>query len=122
MDCTYCISFNACSSKHGTTKYYNADSTCKHVEKVCKYFKHKLHYFELPCNIGDNAYYINYCTKSYEPVEVQVIGFCINAFEIWGVVCKTNACQFTLPIDKVYFNKLLAEEASDKLNKITLNK
>ena len=118
MTCKDCINCNGCSSKDGITEYYTKDSACNNVEKLCKYFNNKLRYFELPCNIGDNAYYISYCTKSYKPIEVKVIGFCIDVCEIWGVVCKTDSYPFTLPIDKVYFNKLQAEEESDKLNKM----
>lgn len=116
MTCKDCINFNECLSKNGTTKYFTTDIACGSVEKLCKYFKNKLRYFELPCNIGDNAYYISYCTKSYKPLEVKVIGFNIDVCEIWGAVCKTDSYQFTLPIDKVYFNKLQAEEESDRLN------
>ena len=119
MNCKNCINFNICLSKDGvTTKYYTKDSACNNVEKMCNYFNNKLHYFELPCNIGDKAYYISYCTKSYKPVEVKVIGFCIDVCEIWGVACKTDSYPFTLPIDKVYFNKLQAEKESDRLNNV----
>lgn len=118
MTCKGCINFNECLSKNGTTKYFTADIACNDVENWCKYFKNKLHYIELPCNIGDKAYYISCCTKSYEPIEVKVIGFCIEVCEIWGVVCKTDSYPFTLPIDEVYFNKLQAEKEIDKLNGI----
>lgn len=118
MTCKDCINFNECLSKDGTTKYSTKDIACNDVEKRCKYFKNKLHYIELPCNIGDKAYHISYCTKPYKPLEVKVIGFCIDVCEIWGVVCKTDSYRFTLPIDKVYFNKLQAEKESDKLNNI----
>lgn len=116
MTCKDCINFNECLSKNGTTKYSATDIACGNVEKLCKYFKNKLRYFELPCNIGDKAYYISYCNKSYEPVEVKVIGFNIEVCEICGVVCKTDSYPFTLPIDKVYFNKMQAEKEIDKLN------
>lgn len=118
MTCKYYINFNECLSKNGTTKYYKTNIACDDVEKMCKYFKNKLHYIELPCNIGDKAYYISYCTKSYKPIEVKVIGFCIEVCEILGVVCKTDSYPFTLPIDGVYFNKLQAEKEIDKLNGI----
>lgn len=118
MTCKYCINFNECLRKDGTTKYYKTNIACDDVEKMCKYFKNKLHYIELPCNIGDKAYYISYLTKSYTLAEVKVIGFCIEVCEIWGVVCKTDSYPFTLPIDKVYFNKLQAEKEIDKLNGI----
>lgn len=120
MTCKDCINFNECLSKNGTTKYSAIDIACGNVEKLCKYFKNKLRYIELPCNIGDKAYYIkikSYIpTKSYKLVEVKVIGFNIEICKIWGVVCKLNSNQFTLPIDKVYFNKLQAEKEIDKLN------
>lgn len=121
MTCKDCINFNECLSKKGTTKYSTTDIACNNVEKLCKYFKNKLHYIELPCNIGDKAYYISYLTKSYTLAEVKVIGFNISVCEIWGVVCKTDSYPFTsypftLPIDKVYFDKLKAEKEIDKLN------
>ena len=52
---------------------------------------------------------------------MKVIGFNISVCEIWGVVCKTDSYPFTpypftLPIDKVYFDKLKAEKEIDKLN------
>ena len=65
-----------------------------------------MRYIELPCNIGDKAYYISYTTKSYTLVEVKVIGFNIDICEILGVVCKLASNQFTLLIDRVYFDKL----------------
>lgn len=116
MTCKDCINFNECLSKNGTTKYSATDIACGNVEKLCKYFKNKLHYIEIPCSIGDKAYYISYATKSYTLVEVKVIGFNITVCEIWGVVCKTDSYPFTLPIDEVYFNKLQAEKEIDKLN------
>ena len=119
MTCKYCINFNECLSKNGTTKYSTTDIACNNVEKLCKYFKNKLHYFELPCNIGDKAYYIkvkSYVPKLYTLVEAKVIGFNIDICKIWGVVCEIDSNQFTLDIDNVYFNKLQAEKEIDKLN------
>lgn len=118
MTCKDCINFNECLSKNGTTNYSATDIACGNVEKLCKHFKNKLRYIELPCSIGDKAYYISYITKSYTLVEVKVIGFNIEICKIWGVVCKLDSNQFTLPIDKVYFNKLQAEKEIDKLNGI----
>lgn len=117
MTCKDCINFNECLSKEKrATRYYSTNVSYNDVENRCKYFKNKLRYIELPCNIGDKAYYISYATKSYTLVEVKVIGFNITVCEIWGVVCKTDSYPFTLPIDEVYFNKLQAEKEIDKLN------
>lgn len=123
MTCKYCINFNECLSKNGTTKYSTTDIACNNVEKLCKYFKNKLHYFELPCSIGDKAYYIkikSYTPKSYKLVEAKVTGFNIDKCEIWGVCCKSTDFkhEFTLSINDVYFNKLQAEKEIDKLNGI----
>lgn len=121
MTCKYCINFNECLSKNGTTKYSTTDIACNNVEKLCKYFKNKLHYIELPCNIGDKAYYIT--TKSYNPIsyklkEIKVTGFNIDRYGIYYVECQEidSGFTFTLFIDKVYFDKLKAEKELNKLN------
>lgn len=123
MTCKNCINFNECLSKNGTTKYSATDIACGNVEKLCKYFKNKLHYIELPCNIGDKAYYIT--LKSYDPVsyelkEIKITGFNIDRYGIYDVECENidSGFTFTLPIDRVYFNKLQAEKEIDKLNGI----
>lgn len=121
MTCKDCINFNECLSKDGATRYYSTNVACDNVEKRCKYFKNKLHYIELPCSIDDKAYYIT--TKSYNPIsyrlkEIKVTGFNIDRYGIYDVECQKidSGFTFTLPIDKVYFDKLKAEKELNKLN------
>lgn len=117
MTCKHCINFNECLSKNGTTKYSTTDIACGNVEKLCKYFKNKLRYIELPCNIGDKAYYIS---VKDELKEIKITGFNIDRYGICDVECESidSEFTFTLSIDEVYFNKLQAEKEIDKLNGI----
>lgn len=121
MTCKYCINFNECLSKNGTTNYYTTDIACNNVEKLCKHFKNKLRYIELPCSIDDKAYYItpkSYNLISYELKEIKITGFNIDRYGIYDVECKNidSGHTFTLPIGGVYFDKLKAEKEVDKLN------
>ena len=117
MTCKDCINFNECLSKNGTTNYSATDIACGNVEKLCKHFKNKLRYVELPCNIGDKAYYVS---VKDELKEIKITGFNIDRYGICDVEFESiySEFTFTLPIDEVYFNKLQAEKEIDKLNGI----
>lgn len=118
MTCKDCINFNECLSKEKrATRYYSANVAANDVEERCKYFKNKLRYIELPCSIGDKAYYIS---VKDELKEIKITGFNIDRYGICDVECESidSEFTFTLPIDEVYFNKLQAEKEIDKLNGI----
>lgn len=118
MTCKDCINFNECLSKEKrATRYYSTNVSYNDVENRCKYFKNKLRYIELPCNIGDKAYYIS---VKDELKEIKITGFNIDRYGICDVECESidSGFTFTLSIDEVYFNKLQAEKEIDKLNNI----
>lgn len=87
----------------------------------CKDFKDKSRIVELPCKMGDEAYYISikrYSPLSYKLVKVKVIDFYINENGIYAVEIKTleSNFTFTLNICKVYFDKSKAEARLKELN------
>ena len=88
---------------------------------MCNSFKDKSRIVELPCNIGDEAYYISikrYSPLSYKLVKVKVTDFYINKNDIYAVEIKTleSNFTFTLNICKVYFDKSKAEEKLKEFN------
>ena len=87
----------------------------------CKYFKDKSRIVELPCKMGDEAYYISikrYSPLSYKLVKAKVIDFYISENGIYAVELKTSESNFTftLNICKVYFDKSKAESKLMELN------
>lgn len=87
----------------------------------CKDFKDKSRIVELPCKMGDEAYYISikrYSPLSYKLVKAKVIDFYINENGIYAVELKTleSKFTFTLNICKVYFDKSKAEARLKELN------
>lgn len=87
----------------------------------CKDFKDKSRIVELPCKMGDEAYYISikrYSPLSYKLVKAKVIDFYINENGIYAVELKTleSNFTFTLNICKVYFDKSKAEARLKELN------
>lgn len=87
----------------------------------CKDFKDKSRIVELPCKMGDEAYYISikrYSPLSYKLVKAKVTDFYINENGIYAVELKTleSNFTFTLNICKVYFDKSKAEARLKELN------
>lgn len=76
---------------------------------------------ELPCKVGDEAYYLTY--KSYNPLsykvaKAKVIKFYINRSGIFDIKFQALKSNFTfrLPICKVFFDKSEAEAKLKELN------
>ena len=87
----------------------------------CQDFKDKSRIVELPCKVGDEAYYISikrYSPLSYKLLKAKVIDFSINKNGIYAVDLKTlkSDYTFTLDIRKVYFDKSEAEAKLKELN------
>lgn len=87
----------------------------------CKCFKDKSLIVELPCKMGDEAFYIS--IKRYSPlsckiVKAKVTDFYINENGIYAVELKTleSNFTFTLNIYKVFFDKSKAESKLMELN------
>lgn len=121
MICKDCYHYGICSKEDGTTNYYGKEDACADVEKRCQYFKDKSRIVEVPCNIGDEAYYISikrYYPLSYKLVKAKVTDFYINKNGIYAVEIKTleSTFTFTLNICKVYFDKSKAEEKLKEFN------
>ena len=70
MTCKDCIHFNDCLTEQ-QTRYYGKVCACSNVEKLCKYFKDKSRFIELPCKVGDTVYHI----KDNEVVKRVILDF-----------------------------------------------
>lgn len=97
------------------------DKPITEMEKRCEYFKDKSRIIELPCKVGDEAYYISikrYSPLSYKLLKAKVINFNINRNGIYVVELKTlkSDYTFTLDIRKAYFDKSEAEAKLKELN------
>lgn len=95
---------------------------CDDVEKRCEYFKDKSQIVELPCKVGDEAYYLTY--KSYNPLsykveKAKVIKLYIDRSGIFDIKFQALKSDFTfrLPICKVFFDKSKAEAKLKELEK-----
>lgn len=87
----------------------------------CQDFKDKSRIIELPCKVGDEAYYISikrFSPLSYNLLKAKVIDFSINRNGIYAVDLKTlkSDYTFTLDIRKVYFDKSEAEAKLKEFN------
>lgn len=90
---------------------------CNNYDK----FKDKSRFIELPCKIGDEAYYISvkgYSPSLYRLLKTKVIDFYINKNGAHTVKLETlkSDYTFTLDIHNVYFDKSKAEEKLKELN------
>jgi hypothetical protein len=81
MTCKECVHYEVCE-KHdiifGESKIYENVG----VESICEYFKPKSRFVELPCEVGQTVYEIEYSIGSYElwearPLETKVKAICI---------------------------------------------
>ena len=77
MTCAKCIHFADCL-KDGETGYYGKDTACNNVEKLCKFFKDRSRFVELPCEVGDSAWFVG-----HNGVEEKTVrGFYINGYSV----------------------------------------
>ena len=106
---------------------YHYDVCCELMKQLhwrpelCNSFKDKSRIVELPCKMGDEAYYISikrYSPLSYKLVKAKVIDFYISENGIYAVELKTSESNFTftLNICKVYFDKSKAEARLKEFN------
>lgn len=119
MTCKDCYHCEACENRFAGLKQICVDEPVKHlelnpaVEKCCENFKDKSLIIELPCKVGDEAYYISkrFSPLSYNILKAKVIDFSINRNGIYAVELKTlkSDYTFTLDICNVYFDKSEAE-------------
>lgn len=114
MTCKDCIHYDVCNM-------YDGSYISVHLDHTCEHFKDKSLIVELPCKMGDAAYYISikrYSPLSYKLVKAKVIDFYISENGIYAVELKTSESNFTftLNICKVYFDKSKAEAKLKELN------
>lgn len=97
MTCKNCVHCDVCRYKffHLSENHYTLDS--KNVEYVCKCFKNKTKYIELPCKIGDMVY-------SYCKVVDQIVGYSVEDVHI----DKEQTRYFATAFD-VYYGEYLDE-------------
>lgn len=127
MTCKDCYHYEACKEKFAGLKKLCVDKPKKHteldprVENRCQQFKDQSLIVELPCKVGDEAYYLTY--KSYNPLsykvaKAKVIKFYINRSGIFDIKFQALKSNFTfrLPICKVFFDKSEAEAKLKELN------
>lgn len=123
MICKDCYHCDVCHLRISLNMDYDEvkDKPITEMEKRCEYFKDKSRIIELPCKVGDEAYYISikrYSPLSYKLLKAKVINFNINRNGIYVVELKTlkSDYTFTLDIRKAYFDKSEAEAKLKELN------
>lgn len=111
-----CIHYEVCNAECGEL-LSRINQGCEQ----CKNFKDKSLIIELPCKVGDEAYYLTY--KSYNPLsykvaKAKVIKFYIDRSGIFDIKFQALKSNFTfrLPICKVFFEKSKAEAKLKELN------
>lgn len=130
MTCKDCVHCDVCKYKffHLSENHYTLDS--KNVEYICKCFKDKAKYIELPCKVGDTVYH--YCKEvcailSYF-IERIVIDYDVdnsNGYWTFEGMCSEDdelidAFDFTTnEIGKIVF--LTKSEAEQKLKELKEN-
>ena len=77
MTCKDCIHYDLCRSCsriqlgwHGNSVHY-----VENMEEICKDFKDRSRFVELPCKVGDTVYYFNSAGEIYSQ---KVSGFIVN--------------------------------------------
>lgn len=105
MTCKDCIHYEVCKQKyyHLYESYSILDA--ENIESVCKSFKNKSKYIELPCKVGDTVYH--YC-KSVN----QTVPYVVEDIHIDKEQTRYFATAFN-----VYYNEYLdgIEFAEDEI-------
>lgn len=116
MTCKDCVHCDVCKYKffHLSENHYTLDS--KNVEYICKCFKDKAKYIELPCKVGDTVYWI--CHKGGKPYISEEI--------VQSIHCDVRkTLEFTLlnPNNKILKSNvfLTKSEAEQKLKELKEN-
>ena len=119
--CKDCIHFNDCLTEQ-QTRYYGKVCACSNVEKLCKYFKDKSRFVELPCKVGDTVYEFFDVIGFYDITEliVENIVVGVNPSKC-QVYCKSKISNSKLVFYEDSFGKTLfftKEEAEEKLREL----
>ena len=80
MTCKDCIHYDACGRKtlHFANKLYRKD--VNDIEKWCETFKDKSRFVELPCNVGDTVYWIDYLWNG-KTKDLHIFTGTVNSWE-----------------------------------------
>lgn len=118
MSCKDCIGYGFCSlwDEYNDEPYKDGNSDNCHNYSS---FKDKSRFVELPCKVGDKAYYISikrYVPLLYEIKEADVVNFGVGFNGIFDVEVETKWSTFALDIKKVYFDKAKAEAKLKEVN------
>lgn len=103
---------------------YNDIPYCDGYSDFCNnydHFKDKSLIVELPCKVGDKAYYLSikrYVPLTHKIVEAEVLNYNINGRGIFDAKIRqlNSDYVFRTSIDKIYFTKSEAEAKLKELN------
>lgn len=102
MTCKDCLHYEACDEQ----KKINH----KLSKSVCKHFKHKSHFVELPCRVGETVYYIKSAFSYLEAPKAEIVRK-IELLDEQIVFRTANRCFNIENIGKTVF---LSREGAEK--------
>lgn len=115
MACKKCIHYVVCSELMAQLHW---------KPELCRSFQDKSQIFEIPCKMGDTAWYISierYVPLTYKIKEAKVINFRADCDGIFEFELATEKSTFLLLSEYVFFNKSKAEAKLKELNKNNCN-
>lgn len=119
MTCKDCIHYEVCKQKYNHLYESYSILDAENIESVCKSFKNKSKYIELPCNIGNKVYHI---IKEIEITEESI--YRIRVYEdnhIAFSACRKGG-RIVFNEDEIGKNVFLTEsEAEQKLKELLGN-
>ena len=121
MTCKDCIHYDVCHKKEWYLELGNI-SEHEGVDKVCKFFKDKSNFIELPCKVGDTVYIIE-----NNSVKKWYVGIIKNTGEYWKCELKSNKNKYKYDFRFAKFDDfgktvfLTKKEAEAKLKELQIN-
>ena len=93
MTCKDCVHYEVCGTKR--FKEVNENAYPK-IQYKCDHFKPKSRFVELPCEVGQEWYWINFVSKEIETDRVFAITISEDGFTIKTITISSKAiCTFS---------------------------
>nr|DAP59361.1 MAG TPA: hypothetical protein [Caudoviricetes sp.] len=126
MTCKDCIHYEVCKQKYYHLYESYSISDAENIESVCKSFKNKSKYIELPCEVGDTMYVLNRENRPQKMIldAPDIRCHCSDEDNLCMVLCgdkKHNICAYRLMNDGSDIGKtvfLTKSEAEQKLKEL----
>ena len=114
--CKDCIHYNLCQRLDACFEYYNAPSPIHLPETCSACFKDKSRFIELPCAVGDKAWWLttaNWQQTEWKTEEVRVSMLQQKADKSWKIRLTHNSSVFDITTEDIGKTVFLTKEEAE---------